>query len=170
MERIRELSPIEQLLREALQRVVPTRGFALVDVTDWVFDGHRLCVTSEGVCDAHGPNPEVRPTTFGRAPEADEVWLTPQVGIGGYRADFFLFREGVSTNCPGLVVECDGHEWHERTQQQASYDRSRDRALLRLGIPTIRFTGSDINRDADQCATEVLDSVLAIERWRKGRR
>lgn len=90
--------------------------------------------------------------------------LTPDVMVGGYRFDFVMRYFGNDV----FGVECDGHEWHERTRQQASYDRARDRALLKLGLPTVRFTGSDIHRDAEQCALELIeiaDALYARSPW-----
>jgi len=55
-----------------------------------------------------------------------------------------------------LAIECDGHEFHDRTKQQAAYDRARDRELLLLGIATVRFTGSEIHHSAERCAHEAL--------------
>jgi very-short-patch-repair endonuclease len=60
-----------------------------------------------------------------------------------------------------FVVECDGHDFHDRTKQQAAYDRARDRELLRLGCPTLRFTGSEIVHAADRCANEIIDTLEA---------
>jgi hypothetical protein len=67
--------------------------------------------------------------------------LEHQVPISSYVADFVL-----TANTGGrLVIECDGHDFHDRTKQQAAYDRARDRELLAMGILTIRFTGSEIH-------------------------
>lgn len=98
-----------------------------------------------------------------------DIMIYPEAQVSGYRADLLMFlqmphQEGVLNTA--LVVECDGHEWHERTQQQAAYDRARDRALLRGGLSTIRFTGSEIHRDANQCAREVLEVVGALHACR----
>lgn len=53
------------------------------------------------------------------------------------------------------IVECDGHDFHERTKEQAKRDRSRDRAFQSAGIPVFRFTGSEIYADSLKCAREV---------------
>lgn len=78
-----------------------------------------------------------------------------------YRADF-LFK----VNCLGdykvLVVEVDGHDFHERTKQQAAYDKSRNRALQRRGIHVIRFTGSEVYKNPAQCAEEVQDYLARL--------
>lgn len=76
--------------------------------------------------------------------------LHGQVAFATYRLDFV-----VRTPAAIFVVECDGHDFHDRTKQQAAYDRARDRELLLAGIPTIRFTGSEIHHSAERCAAQV---------------
>lgn len=81
-----------------------------------------------------------------------------QAPIGRYRADFLLSADaGGNGKVQQLVVEIDGHDFHDRTKEQASHDRARDRAFLRQGLNVIRFTGSDVYRRAEACATEALD-------------
>jgi very-short-patch-repair endonuclease len=85
--------------------------------------------------------------------------LGQQIQVGAYRLDFCIASpslEHFDTVAHLLAVECDGHDFHERTKQQAARDKSRDRALLDHGIATIRFTGSEIWRDALKCANEAL--------------
>jgi very-short-patch-repair endonuclease len=77
-----------------------------------------------------------------------------------YRADFYIqvgvFRPGVDKN-PTMVVECDGHDFHERTKEQAARDRQRDRAMQREGHTVLRFTGSEIFRSPAAVAEEIVD-------------
>ena len=54
-----------------------------------------------------------------------------------------------------LVIECDGHDFHERTKQQAARDRSRDRQAVLAGMDCFRFTGSELWRDPWDCAAQV---------------
>ena len=82
--------------------------------------------------------------------------MFPQVHIGPYRVDFLVLHEGRGDHgLGGFVVECDGHEFHERTKEQAAKDRARDRELLALGHAVVRFTGSEIWRSPMQCAATV---------------
>lgn len=60
-----------------------------------------------------------------------------------------------------IVIECDGHDFHERTKDQAKRDRSRDRAMQRQGYVVYRFTGSEIFQDAWRCASEVKGDILS---------
>lgn len=47
-------------------------------------------------------------------------------------------------------------------KEQAAHDRARDRHLLKLGIVTARFTGSEIHRDAERCAVDAFEVLLAL--------
>lgn len=82
------------------------------------------------------------------------VSFKPQVQIGEYRVDFLLTSEGHN-----LAVECDGHDYHERTKLQAARDKARDRAILEAGYQVMRFTGSEIYADAMSCATQAINYV-----------
>ena len=96
---------------------------------------------------------------LGFAPE-ERLPIIPQVSIGRYRVDF------VVTDTAGkhlVVIECDGHDFHERNKEQAARDKSRDRELLSAGYPVMRFTGSEIFKDPAGCAEQVrgpLSDVL----------
>lgn len=87
----------------------------------------------------------------------------PQVTVGRHRVDFGFVADCFDVNEPiRLAVEIDGHEFHEKTKWQAARDRKRDRELVNEGIYVMRFTGSEIYRDPDQCAYEVL-SFLVVQ-------
>ncbi|WP_102558792.1 endonuclease domain-containing protein [Vibrio lentus] len=61
-----------------------------------------------------------------------------------------------------LIVELDGHETH-KSKEDRTYDAKRDRHLQREGYTLIRFTGSEIYRDAAACAQEVLQTIKLME-------
>lgn len=86
-----------------------------------------------------------------------------QQEFGDYRLDF-VFKLCFRGDHRLLAVECDGHDFHERTKEQAARDRARDRALLGAGIPVVRFTGSEIHRDPQGCADEVCDQLAWLNR------
>ncbi|MGF7431068.1 DUF559 domain-containing protein [Thermoanaerobacterium thermosaccharolyticum] len=77
-----------------------------------------------------------------------------------YRVDFYInvTYEGQERN---IVIECDGHDFHEKTKEQAARDKQKDRYLARAGYKVIRFTGSEIWADPDECAREVLSVVFS---------
>jgi very-short-patch-repair endonuclease len=81
------------------------------------------------------------------------IGFANQVSLGQIRVDFFL----IAKDGRRLVVECDGHDYHERTKEQAARDRSRDRMLLAHGCPVVRFTGSEIHRDVWACVYETVE-------------
>lgn len=88
--------------------------------------------------------------------------LQAQVQIGQYRVDFLMTDERHDRK---VVVECDGHDFHERTKDQAKRDRSRDRWLMRRGYTVARFTGSEIWANPVTCAQEALDLLYGGEDW-----
>jgi hypothetical protein len=81
--------------------------------------------------------------------------ITPQFIWESYRIDFCL-RHNRDDRTRLLFVECDGHDFHERTKEQAERDRSKDRAIQAAGIPVLRFTGREIWRDPLNVMIEVL--------------
>jgi very-short-patch-repair endonuclease len=94
--------------------------------------------------------------------DRDTIAVRPQQQVERYRCDFVIvFRFfGAEIN---IVVEADGHEFHERTKWQASRDKARDRRLTKLGYRVLRFTGSEIFADARRCAGEVLDLIMYFQ-------
>ena len=93
---------------------------------------------------------------------ADDYFITSQdvieCGEKEYRVDFFI---AVLKNKKdyGFVVECDGHDFHEKTKEQAKRDKQRDRDLAAKGHLVIRFTGSEIFKDPERCAREVVKII-----------
>lgn len=81
--------------------------------------------------------------------------VVPQYPFRNFRIDFALWH----TNAPEmrLFIECDGHDFHERTKEQAARDRSRDRSVLWDGHSVLRFTGSELWADPVGAAGEVVD-------------
>lgn len=88
--------------------------------------------------------------------------VLPQAQLEGWRVDFLirvmdLGRVSGRPQWRCLIVECDGHDFHERTKEQAAKDRSRDRDWQIKGFGVLRFTGSELHRDPLKCAREVSD-------------
>ncbi|PWC69130.1 hypothetical protein TSH7_01415 [Azospirillum sp. TSH7] len=105
-----------------------------------------------------------KPVQFDETPDLPKeredwrTWFSIQAPIGKFRADF-LFTCIAQGHVRRLAVECDGHDFHERTKQQAQRDRARDRFMVAEGITVIRFTGSELYRDPMSCG-EQLQGVL----------
>lgn len=90
------------------------------------------------------------------------ITVEPQYRVGPYTLDFILsvyFDVGSSLE---VGIEIDGHDYHERTKQQAQHDKSRDRYLLATGLPVIRFTGSEVYTNAIHCAREVNNLLVTL--------
>lgn len=90
-------------------------------------------------------------------PRYPYIVAAPQVTVGKHRVDFLFVAEnfdGGQHIC--VAVECDGHEFHEKTKEQAARDKARDRDLAAAGIIVLRFTGSEIWRDPVGCTDQVM--------------
>lgn len=112
-----------------------------------------------------------------RRHELEVAIVCPQHKMGSYRADFLLTVFGEVKLEDGkykylrapMIVEVDGHDFHERTKEQASSDKARDRDLQALGYPVYRYTGSDVWRDPIGCASQVYKAAFgAVDRLKAG--
>ena len=80
--------------------------------------------------------------------------------VRNYRVDFLIARPSIGKY---VAIEVDGAEFHERTRDQIWRDKTRDRDLLKVGIVTLRFTGSEVyNRPVD-CWNEALKFASEVE-------
>lgn len=90
--------------------------------------------------------------------EGGYAYVCPQARVGEYRVDYLIAaKASTSTKIYRVIVECDGHEFHEKTKEQAARDKKRDRTLTNSGFTVFRFTGSEIFRDPQKCADEVAE-------------
>jgi len=81
-----------------------------------------------------------------------------QASVGRYRADFGII-DARGSMPKKYVIECDGHDFHERTKDQAKRDRRRDRWMMRNDISVMRFTGAEIFDCPMTCSGEALDAM-----------
>lgn len=152
--------------REIVDRIMPT-------LTELV-GGHTLHLVEklEKLCDSPieimlgtailmndrlNPMPNY-PICLARQQE-EKIWpsgarlLMPQYRFLTYRIDWALREEEGQY----IFIECDGHQFHDRTKVQAARDKQRDRAIQQAGHPILRFTGSEINKDPTHCASQVIE-------------
>lgn len=154
-------------------------GF-LVAYVEWITnssgygrDGLEFCKTAGEFKLKFESIPEVKKIDITTVMRIDLI--CPQYPIENYTADFVLGRADYAckfvddpseehgfrfegeflTKLPLIVVECDGHDFHERTKDQAQHDKARDRVFTAAGYRTLRFTGSEIHRNPIKCAVEV---------------
>lgn len=90
------------------------------------------------------------------------IYVWPQTKIGDYRVDFLTMASTytgrlIERKKHFIAIECDGHDFHEKSKYQAARDKARDRFLVRDGVPVMRFTGSEVWADAMGCAGEVVN-------------
>lgn len=105
--------------------------------------------------------PKSRLIVDAQPPPLVGLYIYPQLKIGDYRVDFYIIAVQ-HDETKTLIVECDGHDFHERTKEQAQRDKSRDRALVGMGHRLIRFTGSEIYANPFACADQALSVLLDI--------
>jgi very-short-patch-repair endonuclease len=96
--------------------------------------------------------------------------IEPQARIGPYRVDFLveytrnagMYEPDVARRPVVAVIECDGHDFHERTKEQAQRDKERDRYLQSKSILALRYTGSEIFRDVFKCTESIRLAIEAV--------
>lgn len=86
----------------------------------------------------------------------------PQHELGPYRVDFAILIDWPHGHKTRLAIECDGHDFHERTKAQARRDKKRDRDLMIMGWRVVHFTGSEIHNSLCECL-ESLEAILEAE-------
>lgn len=95
-------------------------------------------------------------------PENAGLQMVQQREVGRYRADFYFQIRNVEKKLKEMVVEVDGHEFHERTKAQATRDRSRDRWMDDMGILVVRFTGSEVWANPFSCVEQVGSRIYRL--------
>jgi very-short-patch-repair endonuclease len=96
--------------------------------------------------------------------------ISSQVQIGSYRVDFALTdyqypRRGHTEwrqQVKRVLVECDSQQWHERSEKERRYEKSRDRALLRKGDVVFHYTGSEIHENPYLVAADILSHFIPL--------
>jgi very-short-patch-repair endonuclease len=134
-------SPIEQMLYREMVASLPSR-FQIWEVDQGAFENEDYEAIRQ-----HGIETVLD----------DIIWMVRDYRVLSYRLDFALAFYGQADLM--LALECDGHDFHDRTKQQAAYDRCRDRELFRNGIYTLRFTGSEIHHSVDRCVADVAGAL-----------
>ena len=82
------------------------------------------------------------------------IFYHSQENIGKYRVDFLCSMVGTKQE---YIIECDGHDFHEKTKEQAKYDKQRERYLVSQGYKVLRFSGSEIISDFERIKEELYD-------------
>lgn len=78
-----------------------------------------------------------------------------------YRVDFLIPVVYKNQDNIMFVIECDGHEFHQKTKQQVEADNKRQRDLIEAGYEVIRFSGTEIYHRPSQCASTIKNIILS---------
>lgn len=90
--------------------------------------------------------------------------IEPQVEVEcedkTYRVDFMIHSYPPDRLGEIVVaVECDGHNFHEKTKEQVRKNNERDFALKMRGIEVLHFSGSEIYESPIGCAIKVAKYI-----------
>lgn len=76
----------------------------------------------------------------------------------------FLFEEDEFVNKfntnKKIIIECDGHEFHQKTKEQVQHDNEREYDLKMAGYEVIRFSGSQIYNTPLKCAEDTYKYIM----------
>ena len=94
------------------------------------------------------------------------VAVSQQIEIGKYRVDFLLQTDAhrdvidnTKTPARSIVVELDGHKFHDTTEEQRRYEKERDRFMQNKGFKVFRFTGSEVVKNPFKVVCECLEGL-----------
>lgn len=106
-------------------------------------------------------NPDPVDLPDGKARLGRGIHVFSQARIGKFRVDFLVEQVGIGPEdvYTPVIVELDGHDFHERNKKERSYEKARDRYFVKEGYRVVHFTGSDVVKDPYQVAFEVLEMV-----------
>lgn len=105
------------------------------------------------LCFRDGGKPLVLATDISEAPA--KLLLVPQFKWGIYRSDWAIYNPKTTG---ALLIECDGKDYHS-SDEQIAHDKKKDQAAHDRGYLTVRFSGSQIHRDADGCAGSIFNFI-----------
>jgi very-short-patch-repair endonuclease len=113
------------------------------------------------------PDPQPEHDHHGVLKLSGGLLINHQAKIGKYKVDFLIENVPYSSHDKSrvLLVELDGHDFHDRDKHQRSYEKARDRFLLQQGYSVVHYTGSDVVADPLKVAHEVLTMVGCIGDW-----
>lgn len=80
----------------------------------------------------------------------ETIRIKKQVNIGKYRVDFLIEHPKFN-----IIIECDGYQWHEKTQAQTIYEKERDRFLIANGYTVFHFMGKEIKDNIYEIAENI---------------
>lgn len=93
----------------------------------------------------------------------DEDKIALQKEIGPYRCDFVFYPKSSYDDRPigPVVIEVDGHSYHEKSVEQATRDRQRDRFLADQGFKVLRFHRAELEESLEKTIESLDKSIYA---------
>lgn len=140
------MNQIETKFYETFFEVIE-KGFVIIDDEKWEISKE----SSGGETYYYLEINNKKYITFEIEPHPDEEMFN------GYIPDFMITING---SYGGYVVEIDGHEWHERTKEQARADKEKERMYLKNSFIPVRFTGSEVYHNAKMCVNELFEIIF----------
>lgn len=91
-------------------------------------------------------------------------WIDEQLEIitpsnKKYIADFAYIDDKKNIK---VLIECDGHEFHQKTKEQVEKDNNRTFDLQSMGFTVFRFSGSQIYNNPLECANKIHEYLLDL--------
>lgn len=85
-------------------------------------------------------------------------------GLKKYYIDFAFIAEdteilSLKNSDYKLAIECDGHDFHEKTKGQVVKDNEREFELKMQGFDVLRFSGSQIYNSPLKCAVQTAQYI-----------
>lgn len=124
---------------------------------------HLFWIAANLLCDSvyNDVNPEVEYSRDGNHKYGTGIYIQQQYPIGTYKVDFLISQHGIGPDevLTPVVVELDGHAFHDKDKRQRAYEKARDRFLVKSGYRVLHFTGSEVVADPFKVAFEALEMV-----------
>jgi very-short-patch-repair endonuclease len=125
----------EQQLQYIVQRICST----VSDASDHIYTAENKCKSPiESMMYLRLKDSQLGTVSNGVIPGME---IFTQHRVGRYIVDFLVRSDDVN-----IVIECDGHNFHEKTKQQVEHDKKRDRYMQTKGYKILRYSGSEIYR------------------------
>lgn len=87
--------------------------------------------------------------------------VTVRANGRSYRVDFIYADAKARIK---LVVETDGHEFHERTREQVEHRNTRDANLQSDGWFVLHFSGRQVMANPHECVCNIDDAICDLAR------
>lgn len=118
----------------------------------WEFDGQQLVVQE---WDETGNSPVVQ--------------IQPSKMLVGFRIALAIRVRGPNKKTLRMAVQCDGHDFHDMSPEQAKQEKKFEKALTVGRYQLVRFTGEEISNDPAKCAAKIATEIDAFISPRKHR-